>query len=68
MTLKAGTTTGNVAAILAAVGLAAGGVAVAIPALASTARPGTVSVPHVTAQGGMPRLALIRTPRLGHRL
>jgi hypothetical protein len=43
------------------VGLAAGAAAVAVPALASTPRPGTVSVPDVTAPGGMPRLALIRT-------
>jgi hypothetical protein len=61
MTLKRGATPGNVAAILAAVGLAAGAVAVAVPAHASTPGPGTVSVPEVRAQGGMPRLALIRT-------
>ena len=61
MTLKRGATPGNVAAIVAAVGLAAGAAAVAVPALASTARPGTVSVPDVKAPAGMPRLALIRT-------
>ena len=61
MTLKTGATPGNVAAILAAVGLAAGAAAVAVPALASASRPGTASVPDVTAPGGMPRLALIRT-------
>src|SRR5579863_9144602 len=66
MTLKRRATPGNVAAIVAAVGLAAGVAVVTIPAHASTARPGsarpaTVSVPDVKAQGGMPRLALIRT-------
>jgi hypothetical protein len=61
MTFKRGATPGKVAAILAAVGLAAAGVAVAVPALASATRSGTVSVPDVTAPGGMPRLALIRT-------
>src|SRR3984957_11687710 len=61
MTLKRGATPGKVSAIVAAVGLAAGAAAVAVPALASAARPGTASVPDVTAPGGMPRLALIRT-------
>src|ERR1700722_14283136 len=61
MTLKRRATPGNVVAIVAAVGLAAGAAAVAVPALASTPRPGTVSVPDVTAPGGVPRLALIRT-------
>src|SRR5580692_8198821 len=61
MTLKRGATPAKVGAILAAVGLAAGAVAVAVPALASAARPGTASVPDVTAPGGMPRLTLIRT-------
>jgi hypothetical protein len=61
MTLKRGETRAKVAAIVAAVGLAAGAAAVAVPALASAARPGTASVPDVTARGGMPRLALIRT-------
>ncbi len=61
MALKRRATPGNVAAILAAVGLAAGAAALAVPALASAARPGTVSVPDVTAPGGMPHLALIRT-------
>jgi hypothetical protein len=60
MTFKRGATPGNVAAIVAAVGLAAAAAAVAVPALASTG-PGSVSVPDVTAPGGMPRLALIRT-------
>ena len=61
MKLKAGATPGKVAAILAAVGLAAGVAAVTVPARASMAPPGAVSVPDVKAQGGMPRLALIRT-------
>lgn len=61
MTAKRGATPGSVAAIVAAVGLAAATAAVTVPALASTARPGTVSVPDVTAPAGMPRLALVRT-------
>ena len=61
MTLKRRAVSGKVAAILAAVGLAAAAAAVAVPALASAARPGTASVPDVTAPGGMPRLTLIRT-------
>jgi hypothetical protein len=61
MTLKRGATPGKVAAIVAAVGLAAAAAAVAVPALASATRPGTASVPDITAPGGMPRLTLIRT-------
>src|ERR1700722_10767337 len=61
MTLKRGAAPGKGGAVLAAGGLAAGAAAVAVPALASATRPGTASVPDVTAPGGMPRLALIRT-------